>query len=84
MALQRLSASPSPNVVKFYGSLRQLGSYCLILEYVEGGDLGDFFDKCGPPRTVDDVAMFWRSLFQVFAGLDRIYQCISNEDKIMG
>jgi serine/threonine protein kinase len=84
MALQRLSASPSPNVVKFYGSLRQLGSYCLILEYVDGGDLGDFFDKCGPPPTVDDVAMFWRSLFQVFAGLDRIYQCISNEDKIMG
>jgi serine/threonine protein kinase len=84
-ALQRLSANPSPNLVKFYGSLRQLGSSCLILEYVDGGNLGDFFDNCDRPPTVDDVVMFWKSLFQVFAGLDRIHQSISNEDKtIMG
>ncbi|KAK5658133.1 hypothetical protein OQA88_2105 [Cercophora sp. LCS_1] len=76
-ALQRLDVDPSPNVVKFYGSFRQLGSYCLILEYADGGDLGEFFDKWPAPPTVQDTAVFWGSLFQVFAGLDRIHQLMS-------
>ncbi|KAK3290430.1 uncharacterized protein B0H64DRAFT_427698 [Chaetomium fimeti] len=83
-ALQRLSAAPSPNLIKFHGSLRQLGSYCLLLEYADGGNLGDFFDGYSPPSTVEDVALFWRSLFQVFSGLERIHQLMSyNEDELI-
>jgi serine/threonine protein kinase len=71
-------------LVKFYGSFRQLGSYCLILEFADGGDLGEFFDKCSPPSTVEDVALFWRSLFQVFAGLERIHKLMSyNDDELI-
>jgi hypothetical protein len=51
---------------------------------VDGGDLGDFFDNCNPPTTVEEVVMFWKSLFQVFSGLDRIHQLMSyNEDEII-
>lgn len=83
-ALRRLSVRPSPNVVKFYGSFRQLGSYCLILEYVDGGDLGGFFDKCPAPSTVEDVVLFWKNIFQVFSGLDRIHQLMAyNDDEVI-
>ena len=83
-ALRRLSVHPSENVVKFYGSFRQLGSYCLILEYVDGGDLGEFFDNCPAPSTLGDVVLFWKNLFQVFSGLDRIHQLMSyNEDEVI-
>lgn len=63
-------------MVKFYGSFRQLGSCCLILEYVDGGDLGRFFDRTPQPATVEDIRTFWRSLFQLFNGLDRIHELI--------
>ncbi|KAK0652661.1 hypothetical protein B0T16DRAFT_427050 [Cercophora newfieldiana] len=83
-ALRRLSVQSSENVVKFYGSFRQLGSYCLILEYADGGDLGEFFDNCPPPSTPEDVVLFWKSLFQVFSGLERIHQLISyNDDELI-
>ncbi|KAK0714741.1 hypothetical protein B0H67DRAFT_490888 [Lasiosphaeris hirsuta] len=82
-ALRRLSVHPSPNVVKFYGSFRQLGSYCLMLEYVDGGNLGEFFASPAP-STVDDVVLFWKNIFQVFSGLDRIHQLMSyNDDEVI-
>jgi len=83
-ALRRLSVRPSPNVVKFYGSFRQLGSYCLILEYADGGDLGEFFAECPAPSTIEDVVLFWRNIFQVFSGLDRIHQLMAyNDDEVI-
>jgi len=70
--------------VKFYGSFRQLGSYCLILEYADGGNLGEFFQGQAPPSTPEDVILFWKSLFQVFIGLERIHQLISyNGDEVI-
>ncbi|KAL2189195.1 hypothetical protein L209DRAFT_682575 [Thermothelomyces heterothallicus CBS 203.75] len=76
----------SPNVVELYGSFRQLESYCLILEYANAGNLGEYFENCQPPRTVEDVAAFWKSLFQVFQGLERIHQLMlyDGEEYIKG
>jgi len=79
-ALRRLSTYASDNIVKFYGSFRQLGSYCLILEYVDGGSLGEFFDNSPAPSTPEDVALFWKSLFQTFSGLHRIHQPMAYDD----
>jgi len=79
-ALKRLCNSPSPNVVKFYGSFRQHGSYTLILEYVDNGNLATFFKGVDPPSTSEQVALFWKSLFQVFDGLDRIHQLMLYDD----
>jgi len=66
--------------VKLYGSFRQHGSYCLILEYADGGDLGKYFCNIPAPSTPEDVMLFWKSLFQVFWGLDRIHQLRYNRD----
>ena len=79
-ALRRLSTYASDNIVKFYGSFRQLGSYCLILEYVDGGSLGEFFYSSPTPSTPEDVALFWKSLFQTFSGLHRIHQLMAYGD----
>ncbi|GAB1319451.1 hypothetical protein MFIFM68171_09661 [Madurella fahalii] len=79
-ALRGLNINPSPNVVEFYGAFQQLGSYCLILEYVDGGDLGEFFKNTPKPPTAEDVETFWKSLFQLFNGLGRIHELISYEN----
>ncbi|KAK4185315.1 kinase-like domain-containing protein [Podospora australis] len=80
----KAGVQPFENVVKFYGSFRQLGSYCLILKYADGRDLGEFFDNCPAPSTPQDVVLFWKNLFQVFSGLDRIHQLMSyNEDEVI-
>lgn len=83
-ALRRLNTHPSPNIVKFYGSIRQHGQYALILEFADGGDLGKLFGAHPPPSTVEDVVLFWKSLFQVFTGLDRIHQLMQwNADEVI-
>ncbi|KAK3381708.1 hypothetical protein B0H63DRAFT_524397 [Podospora didyma] len=73
-ALRALSIKPSPNIVAYYGSFRQSGSCCLILEYVDGRALEQFFNQVNPPSTDEQVMQFWVSIFQVFYGLDRIHQ----------
>jgi hypothetical protein len=84
-ALLRLRSNASSNVVHFYGSFRQLGSYALLLEHADGGSMGDFFTTSPPPRTLEDIVTFWRSLFQVFDGLDRIHQLMMyNEEVVKG
>ena len=75
-AYLRLDTSSSSNVVKFLGSFRQLGSYSLLLEYVDGGNLGEFFACTPPPATVEDIKLFWANLLQVLNGLERIHQLI--------
>ncbi|KAK3904039.1 hypothetical protein C8A05DRAFT_42815 [Staphylotrichum tortipilum] len=79
-ALRRLRSTPSPYVVQFYGSLQQRGSYSLILEYVDGGNIAQLFATAPPPPTAEDAVLFWQSLFQVFAGLDRIHQLMLYDD----
>ncbi|KAK0625103.1 hypothetical protein B0T17DRAFT_491912 [Bombardia bombarda] len=82
-ALKSLSVRqpPVPNVVKFYGAFRQQKSFCLILEYVNGGNLADYFRNVPKPSTAEEVALFWKSLFPVFRGLYGIHQLILYDDK---
>ncbi|KAK4444608.1 hypothetical protein QBC34DRAFT_487752 [Podospora aff. communis PSN243] len=72
-ALLRVQKPPSPNIIEFYGSFRQLGNYCLVLEHADGGNLEEFFSCQPAPTTAEDVRQFWMSLLHVFAGLDRIH-----------
>ena len=60
-------------MVHFFGSFRQLGSYSLLLEYVDGGNLGEYFARTPPPATIEDIKLFWVNLLQVLNGLDRIH-----------
>ncbi len=80
-ALQRLRSNEASNVVHLYGCLRQHDSYSLILEYVDGGNMSQFFSAFPPPPTTKDVFTFWKSIFQVFNGLERIHQLMQfNQD----
>lgn len=65
---------PSPNIVQLFGSFRQLGSYSLLLEYVDGGNFADYLKSTSPPKAVEDITVFWTSLFGVLNGLDTIHQ----------
>ena len=80
-AYLRLDTSSSLNVVHFFGSFRQLGSYSLLLEYVDGGDLGEFFACTPPPATIEDIKLFWVSLLQVLNGLDRIHHLMRYDEE---
>ncbi|KAF3015315.1 hypothetical protein E8E14_009162 [Neopestalotiopsis sp. 37M] len=73
-ALTMLRQSPSDNLVTFYGSFRRDGHGFIILDYADGGDLKDFFQKTAPPTTAKDVQTFWESLTMSLHGLDRIHQ----------
>lgn len=71
-------------MVKFFGSFRQLDHYSLLLEYVDGGNLGEFFASTPPPETSENTAKFWGNLLQVLNGLDRIYQLMRyDEDEVI-
>ncbi|KAH6613726.1 hypothetical protein B0J18DRAFT_63076 [Chaetomium sp. MPI-SDFR-AT-0129] len=79
--LQAYGTIEPPNIIRLYGSFQQLGSCCLILEYLDGGDLADFF-RNDPPSTGEEVAQFWTNFFQIFHGLARIHQLWDSEENI--
>lgn len=73
-ALTMLMNIPSKNVIRYYGSFRQCGTFNLILEYADRGSLADFLDKMDPPSTAKDILQFWQSLFSTLHGLRSIHQ----------
>lgn len=51
--LGMLYAAHHPNIVRFYGSFYAEGSIAMLLEYMDGGSLGDISAAIGPmPETV--------------------------------
>ena len=81
-ALVGLKNCPSPHVITFYGSFRQHGSYNLILEYADGGNLADFFRNTPLPKG-SDVGRFWKSLSATLQGIDRVHQLMIVGDKAL-
>ncbi|KAI1460311.1 hypothetical protein F4805DRAFT_389944 [Annulohypoxylon moriforme] len=75
-ALRTLKNSRSPNVIKYYGSFRQNGTYNIILEYADGGDLAEFLKKTPRPKG-DEVIQFWRSMSLCFRGLQCIHRLMN-------
>ena len=70
-----MKTPPSPNIIELYASFkcRQLGSYNILMEYADGGNLEDFFKNTPRPSNSEEVALFWRSLLKIFHGVDRIH-----------
>ncbi|KAI1102225.1 hypothetical protein F4804DRAFT_343428 [Jackrogersella minutella] len=77
-ALRTLKNSSPPNIITYYGSFRQNGTYNIILEYADGGDLAEFFKRTQSPRG-DDVKLFWESLSQCFRGLHCIHHLMDDK-----
>jgi serine/threonine protein kinase len=79
-ALTMLQNAPSPSVITYYASFRQNGTYNLVLEYADRGDLWDFYQTTPPPNTSVQVVQFWKNLFEVFKGLERVHQLMVVDD----
>ncbi|KAH6997700.1 hypothetical protein BKA56DRAFT_6429 [Ilyonectria sp. MPI-CAGE-AT-0026] len=82
-AFNSLQSHPSPHVVTCYGSFvqKRIGrkatdetlTYNLILEYVDGGNLEEFFKTMDPPRSSKEVIQFWAAFIGAFEGLYHLH-----------
>ncbi|KAL9122286.1 MAG: hypothetical protein Q9187_001163, partial [Circinaria calcarea] len=65
---------PLPTLIGFYGSYVQDGTYNVILEYIDQGNLEQYFENTAPPSSGKDIIHFWRGLFGIIQALDRIHE----------
>lgn len=70
---------PLPNLIEFYGSYVLDGTYNVILEYADQGNLEDYFKNTAPPSRGKDITQFWRGLFGVIRALDKIHELPPSE-----
>ncbi|KAI3394706.1 hypothetical protein diail_2291 [Diaporthe ilicicola] len=77
-AFARLLHNPSSteHVVKCHATFKHGETYNLVMEWVSGGDLLEYFGKTRPPRTSEDIIDFWESLTRLVIGLYRIHQIV--------
>ena len=66
--------STDPNIIHFYGSFIQNGTYNVILDFADGGTLEDYFQKVLPPTSGRDIEHFWASLCGVLKALIHIHE----------
>lgn len=64
----------SEYVVNFYGSFQQGETGNLLLEYVSGGTLQDYWNRTTCPRRPDDIHDFWSSMSGLLRGLEKVDQ----------
>jgi serine/threonine protein kinase len=78
-ALTALQSHPSDDhIITYYGSFEQRGKLCLVLEYVDGGNLFDFLKNTEPPQAESDIRDLWASINGIFKGFHRIHQWTSS------
>lgn len=63
-----------PYLARFYGSWKHGDRYYMLLEFVDGGTLADFFARTGMPSQEEDIMNFWESLSKVVKPLARIHK----------
>ncbi|KAH9908450.1 hypothetical protein F4778DRAFT_768378 [Xylariomycetidae sp. FL2044] len=79
-ALTMLKNTQATNIVKYYGSFQQNGTYNIIMEYAEGGSLGDMLSGSRRPSTSEEIKQFWASLLDVLNGLEGIHQWMRRDE----
>ncbi|KAF3001704.1 hypothetical protein E8E14_000681 [Neopestalotiopsis sp. 37M] len=79
-ALTALQDQPNDHIVGFYGSFTQGDTYNLVFEYVDGGNLLEFFKSTPPPTSPQDKHDFWTSYKGIFEGAHRIHQLTTHHD----
>ncbi|KAK2616533.1 hypothetical protein QQS21_000576 [Conoideocrella luteorostrata] len=72
-ALAAVQELRNENIVGYYGSFVQNRMYNLVLQYVDGGNLADYFTNTPKPTTSDDIRRFWRSICSVWKGLHGLH-----------
>ncbi|KAJ9649025.1 hypothetical protein H2199_000938 [Coniosporium tulheliwenetii] len=59
-------------IIGFYGSFTQNGTFNVLLEYADMGNLEQYFRNFLPPSKGEDIKSFWSKLFDI----TRAIQCI--------
>ncbi|KAF4981576.1 hypothetical protein FZEAL_2642 [Fusarium zealandicum] len=72
-----LQNHPSDNIIRFHGCYRQelidgTTTYNLILDYVDGGNLEQFFET-DPPTTPGSILQFWEAFVGALEGLHHLH-----------
>ena len=75
------SGKCDPNLLRYYGSFTQNGSYNLILEYADQGTLEDFFERVPPPSRPETIYKFWHGLVEILSALDAIHN-VSHDESV--
>ncbi|KAF7544091.1 hypothetical protein G7Z17_g10225 [Cylindrodendrum hubeiense] len=73
-----LQSHRPPHIVACYGSFMQEQldgtlTYNLLLEWVNGGNLEEFFNNIQPPQTSKEVNQFWGAFIGSFEGLHHLH-----------
>jgi len=76
-----LQSDISHNMARFYGSWVQNQKYNMLLEYVGGGTLIEFFRRTKPPQTSEDRIKFWENLLDLVKPLSRIHELPISDKK---
>lgn len=72
-------------MAKFYGSWVQGGIYHILVEYVEGGTLANFFRSAEPPTREEDIMKFWSNLLDLIKIVKRIHELpLANKEYLQG
>ena len=69
----------SRNMALFHGSWIHNQTYHMLLEYVDGGTLMDFFRRTEAPSTDEDKIKFWERLLELIKPVLRIHEIPSSD-----
>ena len=61
------------SIIDFYGSYEQDGSYNVLLEYADLGNLEQYLERTPSPTTGDDIYKFWSAFFNVIKAVKLIH-----------
>ncbi|RDW85934.1 hypothetical protein BP5796_04259 [Coleophoma crateriformis] len=74
----RNGGTSDTHIVTFYGSYMHNGTYNIILEYANQGNLENYFRKVYPPTCGGDIERFWIAICNIFKALACIHEVESN------
>ena len=64
----------SDHIVMCWGGFVHTGTYNLVFEYANRGNLADFFRLNNCPSNADELVQFWTNLINILHGLHRFHQ----------
>ena len=72
--LRPVKGASDPNIIHFYGSFIQNGTYNVILDFADRGTLEEYFRTVLPPTSKKDIEHFWASLCGILKALIHIHE----------
>lgn len=80
LALTAIQDLRNPHIISYHGSFVQSGTNNLVLGYVDGGNLAEYFENTPRPATRHDAWLFWKSMTGVWKGLVGLHRSMPSDD----